>query len=89
MDKSIKKSSVKKLPVKKSSVKKAPIKKHEEGNVSAFCFPCRKKVYIDHNLKLVKRKTPNGQLVTILCGNCLERECNGKKVCKIIANEKA
>lgn len=55
------------------------------NNVMAYCFPCKAKVPLERQIKLIKRKLPNGNVVTILCG-----KCNGCKVksCKIISNIK-
>ena len=57
------------------------------SKIKAYCFPCKKSVAIRKNFTLIKRSLKNGNVVTILCGNCVGKKC-GSKVCKIIANEK-
>ncbi len=53
------------------------------GVVKGYCLPCKKKVRLHENIKLVKRKLPNGRTVFILCGRCKGCEV---ETCTIIAN---
>lgn len=55
------------------------------GKVKAYCLPCKTKVSLDKDIKLIKRKLKNGNTVTILCGYCYD--CKSKN-CTIIANSK-
>lgn len=51
---------------------------------TAYCFSCKKKRTIDSELKIIKRKIPNGNTVQLLCGKC--KGC-GQKICRIVSNK--
>lgn len=59
--------------------------KPNDGKVHAYCLPCKGKVTLDEKVKLIKRKLPNGNTVSILCGFCAG--CKTKN-CTIVANSK-
>lgn len=67
---------------RKSVVRKSTSKK---VNISAYCLVCKKKCQIDTKAPLIKRKLPNGNTVTILCGKC---DSCSSKVCRILSNKK-
>lgn len=51
----------------------------------AYCFSCKKKVPLEKDTKIIKRKLPNGNTSTILCGKCSYCDTTS---CTIIANSK-
>ena len=50
-----------------------------------YSLVCRKKVEIIAPFKTIKRRLPNGNVTTMVCGNSK----NGGKVCTIVSNAKA
>lgn len=83
--KSVSKKATPKKPVSKKAAPKKPVSKKANSNkVSAYCLPCKANVTLDKDIKVIKRKLPNGRTVSILCGKC--NDCD-VKVCRIISNE--
>jgi hypothetical protein len=54
--------------------------------VKAYSFKCKKMIDINCNTNLITRKLPNGNTVSIICGN--NKTINAGKLCTIIANSR-
>jgi hypothetical protein len=73
---------VDKKKVVEKEKKQSPVK---SAKITGYCLKCRAVKPLDSNFELIRKKIPNGNTVSILCGTC--SVCKGK-VCKIIANNK-